>query len=114
MQAATTDYDIAVRMQQKGQIGSVKVYSFNRIQDAMVDLAAGRITAVMKVYPVAAWLARQTADLAIVAEVPDDPQPLGIGFARTNPGLLRVVNRALADMKQDGTYGRLAQKWRVP
>ena len=95
-------------------VGSVKVYSFNRIQDAMVDLAAGRITAVMKVYPVAAWLARQTADLAIVAEVPDDPQPLGIGFARTNPGLLRVVNRALADMKQDGTYARLAQKWGVP
>ena len=114
VQAATTDYDIAVRMQHKGQIGSVKVYSFNRIQDAMVDLAAGRITAVMKVYPVAAWLARQTADLAIVAEVPDDPQPLGIGFARTNPGLLRVVNRALADMKQDGTYARLAQKWGVP
>ena len=67
VQAATTDYDIAVRMQQKGQIGSVKVYSFDRIQDAMVDLAAGRITAVMKVYPVAAWLARQTADLGIVA-----------------------------------------------
>ena len=114
VQAATTDYDVAVRMQQKGQIGSVKVYSFDRIQDAMVDLAAGRITAVMKVYPVAAWLARQTPDLGIVAEVPDDPQPLGIGLGRNNPGLLAVVNRALADMKQDGTYARLAQKWRVP
>ena len=114
VQVATTDYDIAVRMQQKGQIGSVKVYPFDRIQDAMVDLAAGRITAVMKVYPVAAWLARQRANLGIVAEVPGDPQPLGIGFARTNPGLLRVVNRALADMKQDGTYARLAQKWGVP
>ena len=51
----------------------------------MVDLAAGRITAVMKVYPVAAWLAQQTPDLVIVAQVPDDPQPLGIGFARTIP-----------------------------
>jgi len=33
-----------------------QVYSFAHIQDAMADLAAGRITAVMKVYPVAAWL----------------------------------------------------------
>jgi ABC-type amino acid transport substrate-binding protein len=114
VQAATTDYDIAVRMQQKGQIGSVKVYSFDRIQDAMVDLAAGRITAVMKVYPVAAWLARQTPDLSIVAQVPDDPQPLGIGVARDNPGLLAAVDRALADLKRDGTYARLAQKWDVP
>jgi ABC-type amino acid transport substrate-binding protein len=114
VQAATTDYDVAVKLQYKGQIGSVKVYSFDHIQDAMVDLAAGRITAVMKVYPVAAWLARQTPDVSIVAQVPDDPQPLGIGFAKGNPGLLAAVNRALADMKRDGTYARLAQKWGVP
>jgi ABC-type amino acid transport substrate-binding protein len=114
VQAATTDYDVAVGMQQKGQIGSVKVYSFDRIQDAMIDLAAGRVTAVMKVYPVAAWLARQTPDLGIVAEVPDDPQPLGIGLGKNNPGLLAAVNRALADMQRDGTYARLAQSWGVP
>ena len=113
VQAATTDYDIAVRMQQKGQIGSIKVYPFDRIQDAMVDLAAGRITAVMKVYPVAAWLARQTPDLGIVAQVPDDPQPLGIGFGKSNPGLLAAVNSALADMTGDGSYVRLARKWDV-
>jgi len=114
VQAATTDYDVAVKLQQKGQIGSIKVYSFDRIQDAMVDLAAGRITAVMKVYPVAAWLARRTPDLSIAAQVPDDPQPLGIGLGKNNPGLLAAVNRALADMKRDGTYARLAQKWGVP
>ena len=114
VQAATTDYDIAVKMQQRGEIGSIRVYSFAHIQDAMVDLAAGRITAVMKVYPVAAWLARQTPGLTIVAQVPDDPQPLGIGFANNNPALLAAVNRALADMNADGSYSRLAQKWGVP
>jgi ABC-type amino acid transport substrate-binding protein len=114
VQAATTDYDIALKLQQQGRIGSIKVYSFARIQDAMVDLAAGRITAVMKVYPVAAWLAHQTAGLSIVAQVPDDPQPLGVGFALDNAGLLAAVNVALADMDRDGTYAKLAQKWGVP
>jgi ABC-type amino acid transport substrate-binding protein len=114
VQVATTDYDIAVKMQQRGEIGSIRAYSFAHIQDAMVDLAAGRITAVMKVYSVAAWLARQTPGLTIVAQVPDDPQPLGIGFANNNPALLAAVNRALADMNADGSYGRLAQKWGVP
>lgn len=114
VQAATTDYDIAVRMQQRGEIGSVKVYPFARIQDAMVDLAAGRITAVMKVYPVAAWLTRQTPGLVIAAQVPDDPQPLGIGFRRDNLALLGAVNASLGDMKRDGSYARLAQKWGVP
>ena len=79
------------------------------------DAIVGGITiTVMKVYPVAAWLARQTPGLTIVAQVPDDPQPLGIGFANNNPALLAAVNRALADMNADGSYGRLAQKWRVP
>jgi ABC-type amino acid transport substrate-binding protein len=49
-----------------------------------------------------------------VAQVPDDPQPLGIGFANNNPALLAAVNRALADMNADGSYSRLAQKWGVP
>jgi ABC-type amino acid transport substrate-binding protein len=114
VQAATTDYDIAIRMQRKGEIGSVKVYPFARIQDAMVDLAAGRITAVMKVYPVAAWLARQTPGLVIAAQVPDDPQPLGIGLRHDQRELLAAVDRVLADLQRDGSYARLARKWGVP
>ena len=66
VQAATTDYDAALAMQQRGEIGSIKVYPFDRIGDAMGDLAAGRITAVMKVYPVAAWFVRENPGLRIV------------------------------------------------
>jgi ABC-type amino acid transport substrate-binding protein len=111
VQAATTDYDIAIVMQRAGQIGRVRVYPFAKIAGAMVDLAAGRIGAVMKVYPVAAWLARQTPGLRIIAQVPDDPQPLGIGFNRNNSALLAAVNGALAAMQQDGSYQALVQHW---
>jgi ABC-type amino acid transport substrate-binding protein len=114
VQAATTDYGAAIAMQLHGEIKSVKVYPFDRIADAMTDLAAGNITAVMKVYPVAAWLARRTPGLRIVAQIPHDQQPLGIGFDKNNPGLLVAVNSALAEMKQDGAYARLAGKWAVP
>jgi ABC-type amino acid transport substrate-binding protein len=65
----------------------------------------------MKVYPVAAWLARQTPGLRIIAQVPDDPQPLGIGFNRNNIALLAAVNDALAGMQQDGSYQALVQRW---
>ena len=114
VQAATTDYDVAIAMQRRGEIGKVTVYPFDQIADAMTDLAAGWITAVMKVYPVAEWLARRTPDLRIVAQIPNDPQPLGIGFNKNNPELLAAVNGALSEMKQDRTYVRLARKWGVP
>jgi ABC-type amino acid transport substrate-binding protein len=61
----------------------------------MTDLEAGRITAVMKVTPVAAWLAAKRPALRIVAQVPDDPQPLGIGFGKNEPALVAAVNRRL-------------------
>jgi ABC-type amino acid transport substrate-binding protein len=114
VQAATTDYEAAIAMLHRGEIKSVKVYPFDRIERAMTDLAAGRITAVMKVYPVAAWLAQRAPGLRIVAQVPDDPQPLGIGFNRKNPALAAVVDTVLAEIERDGTYARLARKWGVP
>jgi ABC-type amino acid transport substrate-binding protein len=113
VQAETTDYNAALALYSTGRIAAVKVYPFARISDAMTDLAAGRIGAVMKVYPVAAYLAQQTPGLKIVAQVPADPQPLGIGFNRDNPGLLAAVNGALASLESDGTYRRLAAKWNL-
>ncbi len=114
VQAATTDYDAALAMQKRGEIKRIEVYPFDRIARAMTDLVAGRITAVMKVYPVAAWLARQNPDLRIVGQVPDDAQPLGIGLAKHNAALLSAINAALADIKRDGSYARLVRKWDVP
>jgi ABC-type amino acid transport substrate-binding protein len=114
VQAATTDYDVAIVMQKKGEIGKVIVYPFDRIGDAMTDLDAGRITAVMKVAPVASYLAREMKGLRIVAQVPDDPQPLGIGFAKSESALLTSVDEAIASMRADGTLAGLARRWGVP
>jgi ABC-type amino acid transport substrate-binding protein len=113
VQAATTDYDAAVVMQNQGEIGSVKVYPFDRIEEAMIDLGAGRITAVMKVAPAAAWLAAKDPDLRIVAQVPDDPQPLGIGFGKHARALVTAVNDVLAAMQRDGSILRLEANWGI-
>ena len=113
VQAKTTDFDAALALRRARRIAGVKVYPFARIGDAIADLAAGRIDAVMKVYPVAAYLTRQTPGLKIVAQVPADPQPLGIGFNRDNPGLRAAVNGALVSLKSDGAYRSLAAKWNI-
>lgn len=113
VQAATTDYDAAVVMQKRGEIGSIKIYPFDRIELAMRDLEAGRITAVMKVAPVASWLAARNPDLRVVAQLPNDPQPLGIGFGKAESALVAAVNRAVAAMQRDGSMNQLKKKWGV-
>src|ERR1700722_9149352 len=114
VQAATTDYDAAIVMQKQGEIRSVKVYPFDRIEEAMADLEAGKITAVMKVAPVAAWLAAKRPNLRIVAQVPNDPQALGIGFAKRNSEMVMAVNQVIATLQRDGSLKRLKEKWSVP
>ncbi len=111
VQAATTDYEAAVAMKQRGQIRKIQVYPFDRIGSAMSDLVAGRITAVMKVAPVARWLAHHTPGLRVIGQVPDDPQPLGIGFQKSNPELAAAVDAILMTIESDGTFGRLTRKW---
>jgi ABC-type amino acid transport substrate-binding protein len=113
VQAATTDFDAAVAMQRAGEIGSVKVYPFARIADAITDLAAGRVNAVMKVYPVAAWFVRTTPGIRILTQVPNNPQPLGIGFRKNNASLVAAVDRALNEMQQDGSFKATAQHWKL-
>jgi ABC-type amino acid transport substrate-binding protein len=111
VQAATTDYDAAIAMNRAGKIDMVKAYSFAQIDHAMADLTAGHIQAVMKVTPVADWFVQRTPGLRILAAVPDDPQPLGIGFNKTSTTLVGDVNRALTQMQGNGTYRILAQRW---
>jgi ABC-type amino acid transport substrate-binding protein len=98
---------------EKSEIGSVKVYPFDRIGEATADLEAGRSTAVMKVAPVAAWFVRQRPGLRVVAQVPDGPQPLGIGVGKNARALLAAIDRTLAAMRRDGTTARLERKWGV-
>jgi ABC-type amino acid transport substrate-binding protein len=113
VQAATTDLDAATVMWKAGQIGAVKIYPFAQIADAVLDLRSGRIGAVMKVRPVAQWFVRGTPGLRILAQVPNDPQPLGIGFNRNSTGLLAAVNEAICDMAHDRSLTRLAHLWQV-
>jgi ABC-type amino acid transport substrate-binding protein len=108
VQAATTDLDAATAMWKAGQI-----YSFARLADAVDDLRSGRIGAVMKVRPVAEWFVRASPGLRILAQVPGDPQPLGIGFRLSSIGLVTAVNTAIVQERQDGKFAQLARRWRV-
>ncbi|TPW00042.1 MAG: hypothetical protein USCAAHI_00518 [Beijerinckiaceae bacterium] len=64
--------------------------------------------------PGPAWLAAKSPDLRVEAQVPDDPQPLGIGFGKNEPALLAAVNGALVAMQRDRSMDRLKNKWGVP
>ncbi|MNI86403.1 L-cystine-binding protein TcyA precursor [compost metagenome] len=57
-------------------------------------------------------LNKQKPDLGvkIVAEY-ENADKCGIMFRKNNKELVDAVNKALADMKSDGTYLKISEKW---
>jgi hypothetical protein len=41
--------------------------------------------------------------------VPNDPQPLGIGFAKKNSEMLMAANQVIATMQRDSSLKRLKE-----
>lgn len=70
------------------------------------DLA---LAPMMTVYPF--LVGPDGADFSFVSEPIDGGNPVHVVVAKDRPDLLRQVDRALEDMKRDGTMGRIVRAW---
>ena len=65
----------------------------------------------LKTTATAAYFAKQDPDFALVGEVPNEPQPLGIMYQKKDIILSNTINNILKDMLEDGGYMRIFNKW---
>jgi polar amino acid transport system substrate-binding protein len=110
IQTGNTSDIVARRLAAEGAIKAIKYYPYHGITDALDDLSAGHVGALIKLSPVLSWLVKDRPGLAVVQEIPTH-EKLGIAFAKTNAGLCAAVNKALADMKAGGHFDALCRKW---
>ena len=91
-----------------GQVGEVRPY--RTIGEAFADLRAGRIEGV--IYDLSAAhkkVAENEGEIRYVESIPTGEQ-YGIAFPKDSL-LVEPVNQALAEIKEDGTYEELYEKW---
>lgn len=110
IQVGNTSDIVARKLLAQGAIADIKYYPYHGIAAALDDLTAGRIGALIKLFPVLTWLVKTRPGLAVVQQIPTHEQ-LGIAFARTNTALCAAVNKALADLKARGSFDALCRKW---
>lgn len=92
--------------------GIKEVRTYQRDPDALQDLLAGRIDAWITDRFVAkeAIKERKLENTLGVGELVFQER-VAMAVAKGNKGLLDALNRALAELMQDGTYARISQKW---
>lgn len=94
----------------------INILSFDRETEAMLQVKNGRAVADLQDYPVATYNARTSGGGNDFEVVGDQIQagPLGIAVARDNQGLRSALQQALQAIIDDGTYGKLIDKYRTP
>jgi polar amino acid transport system substrate-binding protein len=95
----------------KENIEDATLVPFNSATDAFAALQAGNVDAVVNDLPVSAELLKEDdRGMEIVAQIPTGEQ-YGFGVSKDTPELLAAINDALAELKADGTYNEIYQKW---
>jgi polar amino acid transport system substrate-binding protein len=95
----------------KENVPDAELVPFGSATDAFAALQAGNVDAVVNDLPVSAELLKEDdRGLEIVAQIPTGEQ-YGFAVSKDNPELLAAIDEALADIKADGTYNDIYQKW---
>jgi ABC-type amino acid transport substrate-binding protein len=104
-QVGTTGADYA---KDKTKAESVRTYDL--IDDAFKALQTGQVEAVLNDFPVSKYAERSKPELQVVQRIPTGEE-YGLGFNKSDAKLRTEVNKALNEMKDDGTYTKIYKKW---
>jgi L-cystine transport system substrate-binding protein len=92
-------------------VGGIDIKTYPGSPEYLQDLALGRIDAALNDSLLIPYIVKQTK-LPLKAGAPvGDLERSGIPFAKGNPKFKAVIDKALADMKADGSFAKISMKW---
>lgn len=106
---------IGVQLKTTGDVYSsdiegANVQRFNKGRDAVLALRDGKIDAVMLDDAPANVFVEEFGDIRLLDEAYADEE-YGIAVKKGNTELLKKINEALAELKEDGTFDKIMDQW---
>lgn len=93
------------------KVGTFEIATYNDVITSLKDLNVGRIDATINnVFAIKPLIEKNQFKVKAVGE-PIKEDFAGIAIRKNNPELLDAINKALAEMKTDGTFKEIFQKW---
>lgn len=91
--------------------GVKEVKKYDKITEAMHDLIIGRIDCIVADKQVGEYyISKDTKNYKILSDTLT-VEPTGIGFKKTDTALKDAAQKAMNDMKTDGTFSKISIKW---
>ena len=108
-QLGTTGELKAKEFKEQGKITG-EIRTFDTITDAFAALENGQIDAIINDFPVSAYKAKQSGGTLEVVQTFPTGEEYGIAFPKGSE-YVEPVNKALEEIKKDGTYAEIYEKW---
>jgi polar amino acid transport system substrate-binding protein len=90
--------------------GVKEIKKYDKIPQALLDLTAGRLEAVVADDQVGRYyIALDASKYAVAGKLEDEP--FGLGFKKEDKALTDAVQKAINDLKADGTLSKISMKW---
>ena len=109
VQIGTTGEIKAKEFKEQGKVQG-EIRTFDTIEDAFAALNNGQIDAIINDLPVSQDEVNSSDGALEIVEVIPTGEQYGIAFPE-NSGLIGPVNKARAEIKEDGTYEKIYKKW---
>ncbi len=111
-------YKVASRIGTTGEMATKRLIpkaqykSFDKEADGAMDVINGQSDAFIYDLPFhVVFMAQQGKGKAILLDTPFTYEPLGIGLKKGDPDFLNFLNNFIRQIKSDGTYDRIYNKW---
>ncbi len=92
-------------------VNGIDVKTYPGEQEYLQDLALSRIDAALNDTLMIPYLIHKTNLPLKAGAGVGEPSLNGIPFVKNNPKFKAALNKALADIKADGTYTKISTKW---
>lgn len=90
---------------------AAEIRSYHTNVEACEALRAGVVDAWIEDGPIAQWFVDRTPELELAGTIEGTDAHYAIMFRKGNDALRRAVDHGLAQLKADGTYDRLYERW---
>ncbi|MGM0526377.1 MAG: substrate-binding periplasmic protein [Pseudomonadota bacterium] len=104
---------LELHLKDLGLRDAIRIEQADSKKEAMAQLAVGEVEAVIMPSRVAFYLAEQHGIKLDILWQPNDSTPVAMAVSKGNRELLERLEKALAELEQNGTLSKLKKRWDI-
>ncbi|HWI52992.1 MAG TPA: ABC transporter substrate-binding protein [Symbiobacteriaceae bacterium] len=111
VQDGTTSHDYVKEVKEQRVKDIKNIISYGGATEAFQALKNGKGEVIVIDEPVGLYYASKDAATFVITGRAIEPEPIGIAIRKDDAELAKALEKALADIKADGSYKKIAESW---